>query len=47
MLEPRARTTQEQKDRYNTNSRARSVLFSSLSLSEFERVFDCTIGREI
>jgi hypothetical protein len=47
VLEPRARTTQEQKDRHNANSRARSVLFSSLSLLEFERVSDCTTAREI
>jgi hypothetical protein len=30
------------KDRHNTNSRACVVLFSSLSLQEFERVSDCT-----
>ncbi|XP_021320538.1 uncharacterized protein LOC110436975 [Sorghum bicolor] len=47
VLEPRARTTQDQKDRHNANSRARSVLFSSLSLSEFERVSDCATAREI
>jgi hypothetical protein len=47
MLEPRARTTQEQKDRHNANSIARSVLFSSLSLLGFERVFDCATTREI
>ena len=44
VLEPRAHTTQEQKDRHNANSRARSVLFSSLFLSEFERVSDCVIA---
>ena len=42
-----ARTTQDHKDRHNANSKARSVLFSSLSLSEFERVSDCTTAREI
>ena len=47
MLEPHARTTQEQRDLHNANSRARSVLFSSLSLSEFERVSDCATAREI
>ena len=47
VLEPRARTTQDQKDRHNANSRARSVLFSSLSLPEFERVSDCATAREI
>ena len=40
VLEPHARTTQEQRDLHNANSRARSVLFSSLSLLEFERVSD-------
>ena len=47
VLEPRARVMQDQKDRHNANSRARSVLFSSLSLQEFERVSDCTTAREI
>jgi hypothetical protein len=47
VLEPRARVTQDQKDRHNANSRARTVLFSSLSLQEFERVSDCTTAREI
>ena len=47
MLEPRVCTTQEQKDRHNANSRARSVLFSSLCLPEFERVFDWATAREI
>jgi hypothetical protein len=47
MLEPRARVTQDQKDRHNANSRARTVLFSSLLLQEFERVSDCTNAREI
>ena len=47
MLEPRAHTTQEQKDRHNANSRARSVLFSSLFLSKFERVSDYVTAREI
>ncbi|XP_066351156.1 uncharacterized protein [Miscanthus floridulus] len=37
----------KQKDRHNANSRARSVLFSSLSLPEFERVFDWATAREI
>jgi hypothetical protein len=47
VLEPHARTTQEQKDRHNANSRAHSVLFSSLSLLEFERVSDYTTAQEI
>jgi hypothetical protein len=47
VLEPRARVTQDQKDQNNANRRARAVLFSSLSLLEFERVFDCTTAREI
>jgi hypothetical protein len=38
---------QDQKDQHNTNSRARAVLFLSLSLQEFERVSDCTTAREI
>ena len=38
---------QEQIDQHNANSRARSVLFSSLLLSEFEQVSDCTTAREI
>ena len=33
-----ARINQEQIDQHNANSRARSVLFSSLWLLEFERV---------
>jgi hypothetical protein len=33
--------------RIAANSRARSVLFSSLSLPEFERVSDCATSREI
>ena len=45
VLEPHARTTQEQRDLHNANSRARSVLFSSLFLSEFERVSDCATVR--
>jgi hypothetical protein len=32
VLEPRAHVMQDQKDRHNTNSRAREVLFLSLSL---------------
>jgi hypothetical protein len=36
VLEPHARVTQDQKDQQNANSRARTVLFSSLSLPEFE-----------
>jgi hypothetical protein len=36
VLEPCARVTQDQKDRHNANSRARAVLFSNLSLQEFE-----------
>jgi hypothetical protein len=47
VLEPRARVTQDQNDRHNANSRARTVLFSSLSLQEFESVSDCTTAREI
>jgi hypothetical protein len=47
VLEPRARVMQDQKDQHNSNSRARTVLFSSLSLQEFKRVFDCTTAREI
>ena len=42
-----ARVGQEQIDQHNTNSKACSVLFSSLSLSKFERVSDCTTAREI
>ena len=42
-----ARNTQDQIYQHNTNSKAHSVLFSSLSLSEFERVSDCTTAREI
>jgi hypothetical protein len=38
---------QDPKDRHNANSRARAVLFSSLSLPEFEKVSDCTTAREI
>jgi hypothetical protein len=45
VLEPRARVTQDQKDQHNANSRARAVLFSSLLLLKFERVFDCTTLR--
>jgi hypothetical protein len=47
VFEPRACVTQDQKDRHNANSRACTVLFSSLSLSEFERVSDCTTARKI
>ena len=42
-----ARITRDQIDQHNANNKAHSVLFSSLSLSEFERVFDCTTAREI
>ena len=42
-----ARIGQEQIDQHNANSKARSVLFSSLLLPEFERVSDCTTAREI
>ena len=42
-----ARVGQEQIDQYNSNSKAHSVLFSSLPLSEFERVSDCTTAQEI
>ena len=38
---------QEQIDQRNANSKAHSILFLSLSLSEFERVSDCTTAREI
>jgi hypothetical protein len=47
VLEPRARVTQDQKDWHNANSRAHTVLFSSLSLPEFKRVSDCTSAQEI
>jgi hypothetical protein len=47
VLESRARVTQDQKDLHNANNRARVVLFSSLSLQEFERVSDCTTAQEI
>jgi hypothetical protein len=47
VLEPYARVMQDQKDWHNANSRARTVLFSSLSLQEFKRVSNCTIAREI
>ena len=42
-----ARNTQDQIDQHNANIKAHNVLFSSLSLSEFERVSDCTTAREI
>ena len=42
-----ARNTQDQIDQHNANSKARSVLFLSLSLSEFEKLSNCTITREI
>ena len=42
-----AHVGQEQIDQHNANSKARSVLFFSLSLSESERVSDCTTSREI
>ena len=42
-----ARNTQDQIDQHNTNSKAHSVLFSSLSLSEFERVSNLVTAREI
>ena len=42
-----AHNTYGQIDQHNTNSKAHSVLFFSLSLSEFERVSDCTTAREI
>ena len=42
-----ARVGQEQVDQHNANSRARSVLFSSLKDCEFERVSDCSTAREI
>jgi hypothetical protein len=47
VLEPHARVMQDQKDWHNANSRVLAVLFSSLSLLEFERVSDCTTAREI
>jgi hypothetical protein len=37
---------QEQIDQHNANSKARSVLFLSLLLSEFEQVSDCTTARD-
>jgi tRNA(Ile)-lysidine synthase TilS/MesJ len=42
-----ARNTLDQIDQHNINSMACSVLFSSLLLSKFERVSDCTTTREI
>jgi ABC-type Na+ transport system ATPase subunit NatA len=42
-----ARNTQDQIDQHKANRKARSVLFSSLSLSEFERVSDYTTTRKI
>jgi hypothetical protein len=42
-----ARVGQEQVDQHNTNSRARSVLFSSLRDTDFERVSDCKTAHEI
>jgi hypothetical protein len=42
-----ARVGQKQIDPHNANSKAHSVIFSSLSLSEFERVSDCTTVQEI
>ena len=42
-----ARVSQEQIDQHNANRKACSFLFSSVSLSEFERVFDYTTAREI
>jgi hypothetical protein len=42
-----ARVGQEQIDQHNANSKAHSVIFSSLSLSEFERVSDYTTVQEI
>jgi hypothetical protein len=42
-----ARVSQEQIDQHNTNSKAHSILFFSLSLSEFKRVSNCTTARKI
>ena len=42
-----ARVGQEQIDQHNANCKARTVLFSSLSLPEFERVQDLATAREI
>jgi len=42
-----ARVGQEQVDQHNANSRARSVLFSSLRDTDFERVSDCKTAHEI
>jgi hypothetical protein len=44
VLEPCARVMQDQKDRHNANSKARVVLFLSLSLQEFEslRLYYCS-----
>jgi len=38
---------QDQKLQQTANSRARTIIFSSLSLSEFEHVSDCVTAREI
>ena len=42
-----ARVGQEQIDQHDANNRARSLLFQSLSIPEFERVSDCTTAHEI
>jgi hypothetical protein len=41
------RVTLEQIEQHESNNKARTILFSCLSLSEFERVSDCTTAREI
>ena len=42
-----ARITQDEIDQHNANKKAHSVIFLSLSLSEFERVSDYMTAREI
>lgn len=42
-----ARVGQDQIDQHNANSKARTVLFSSLSMPEFERVQDLRTARDI
>jgi hypothetical protein len=46
-LNPMLVSLKTKKDQHNANSRACVVLFSSLSLQEFERVSDCTTAQEI
>ena len=42
-----ARVDQAQIDQHKANNTARTVLFSALSMEEFERVSDCATAREI